>query len=273
MTAVLLSLVDKLFDSSFRLLRPLPSLAVLSVFAVLTAVLTLLVVRWTSNQKAIRLVKDRMGARVLEVRLFSDQPRVVLRAYFTLLGDTGLYLRHSLRPLIVLAVPLLLLFTQLEAYFGRTPVDPGQDFLIHATFQNADALTNSVLRPPPGLDLTAPPVHIPSERRVDWRLKAERPGTYDVRLALPGDEISKQVVAGRGLTRIVPQRARGGLWQQIINPGELPLLSTGLVDQIEVQYPVRVFRLRTWEIEWFIPYLVLTLAAALLLKRTLRTEI
>lgn len=272
MTA-LLSMVDKFVDLLFRVMRPLPAIVVLGVFAILTAVLTLLVVRWTSDQKAIRRVKDRMGAHVLEVRLFSDQPGVVLRAYFTLLGNTFLYLRHSLRPLVVLALPLLLLVAQLEAYFGHRPVDLGQDFLIRATFRNLDSAANCVLRLPSGLELMAPPVHIPSERQVDWRLKAEKPGTYDVRLALPGREYSKRIVAGGGLTRVVSERARGGLWRQIVNTGEPLLPRAGLVEQIEVQYPVRVFHIRAWEIEWLVPYIVLTLVAALLLKGTLRTEI
>jgi hypothetical protein len=268
-----LSLVDKAFDFAFRLMRPWPSLVVLGVFAILTAVLTLLVVRWTSDQKAIRRVKDRIGAHVLEVRLFSDQPRVVLRAYLALIGNTVLYLRYSLRPLIVLAVPLLLLFTQLEAYFGRTPVNLGQDFLVRVTFQNADALPNSALQVPPGLEMTAPPVHIPSERQVDWRLKAAKAGTYHMQLVLQSGEISKKIVVGAGLTRVVTARQIGGLWEQIVNPGEPPLPRAGLVEQIEIQYPVRVFHLRTWEIEWLVPYIVFTLAAALVLKRTLRTEI
>ena len=270
---VFLDIVDQIFELSFQLLRPLPLIAVLSVFAVLTAVLTLVVVRWTSDQKAIRRVKDRMGAHVLEVRLFSDQPGVVLRAYLSLLGNTVLYLRHSLRPFVILAIPLLLLFAQLEAYLGRTPVPLGRDFLVRVTFQNGDSLADSVLRLPSGLVLVAPPVHIPLERQVDWRVNAEQLGTYDLRLVLPGSEYSKRVVAGGGLARIVPERERGGLWQRLINPGESPLPRESSVEKIEVQYPVRVFHLGSWEIEWLVPFLALTLAAALLLKGTLRTEI
>jgi hypothetical protein len=268
-----LSLVDDVVDLAFRLMRPLPTLAVLFVFACLTAVLTLLVVRWTSNQKAIRRVKDRMGAHVLEVRLFSDQPGVVLRAYLSLLGNTVLYLRHSLRPLIVLAIPLLLLFGQLEAYFGRTPVARGQDFLLRAIFDSENPVADSVLRLPSGVEVTAPPVHIESDHEVDWRLKANHPGTYDIRLLLPGSEFLKKVVVGEGLNRVVTDRMRGGLWQEIVNPGEQPLPLHGLVEQIEIQYPMRVFRFHTWKIEWVIPYLAMTLVAALVLKRALRTEL
>jgi len=265
--------INQVFDLSFRLMRPLPSFVVLAVFSVLTAVISLLAVRWTSDQKAIRRVKDLMGAHVLAVRLFPEQLSVVLRAYLALFGNTLLYLRYALVPLLVLSVPLLILFAQLESYFGRAPVEAAHDFLVRARFQTVDSLTNPVLRLPPGLVQSAPPVHIPSEREVDWRLKAEQPGTYDIHLIVQGNEYSKQVVAESGLARIVPEREQGSMWQEIINPGEPPLPRAGLVEQIAIRYVPRVFRFRRWEIEWLVPYLVLTLTAALLLKGALKTEL
>ena len=151
----LLSFIDQVFDLSFRLMRSLPRLGVLAVFSVFTAVISLLAVRWTSNQKAIRRVKDLMGAHVLEVRLFPDQLNVVLRAYLTLFGNTLLYLRYALVPLLILSVPLLILFAQLEGYFGRGPVEPGRDFIVRATFETVDSLRDPVLRLPPGLRISA----------------------------------------------------------------------------------------------------------------------
>ncbi len=272
MTAFL-SLINRAFDLMFRLMRPLPPLAELAVFSILTAIFSLLVFRWTSNQKAIRRVKDRIGAHVLEVRLFPDQLRVVARAYLTLLGNILLYLRHSLRPLLVLTVPLLLLFVQMEAYFGRRPLEPGQDFLLRATLENAESLDHTMLQLPPGLVMTAPPVRIPPDREVDWRLKAEHPGNYDVRLAVGGAETAKKVVVGGSLARVNVERARGGIWQQTLNPGEALLPKAGVFDHIEVQYPPRVFHLRTWEIDWIVPFLAITLVAALALKGFLRTEL
>jgi hypothetical protein len=269
----LLSWIDQVFDLSFRLMRPLPALTILAAFSVFTAVISLLAVRWTSDQKAIRRVKDLMGAHVLEVRLFPDQLSVVLRAYRALLWNTLLYLRYAFVPLLFLSVPLLILFAQMESYFGRAPVEPGHDFLVRATFQPTHSLADVLLRLPPGLVQSAPPVHIPSEREVDWRVKAEKLGSYDIQLVVQGTEYSKRVVTERGLARIVSERERGGAWQQVINPGEPPLPRAGMVEQIGIQYPPRVFRLRTWEIEWLVPYLVLTLLAALLLKGAMRTEL
>ena len=272
MTA-LVAMVNRAVDFLFGVMRPLPALAVLSVFSILTAIFSLLVFRWTSDQKAIRRVKDRIGAHVLEVRLFPDQLRVVARAYLTLLGNILLYLRHSLRPLLVLTVPLLLLFVQMEAYFGRMPLEPGRDFLLQATFRNVQSLDQAILQLPPGLVLTAPPVRIPPDREVDWRLRAERPGNYNVSVTVPGTEFAKRIVAGGSLARVDVERVRGGIWEQILNPGEALLPQAGPLDRIEVQYPPRAFHLRTWEIDWIVPFLAITLIAALALKGFLRTEL
>ena len=269
----LLSWMNRAFDLTFRLMRALPAVAILAVFSVFTAVISLLAVRWTSDQKAIRRVKDLMGAHILEVRLFPDQLSVVLRAYRTLLWNTLSYLRYAFVPLLFLSVPLLILFAQMESYFGRAPVEPGHDFLVRATLQSAESLADVLLRLPPGLVQSAPPVHIPTEREVDWRVKAERPGSYQLQLMVQGREYSKRVVAEGGLTRVVAERERGGAWQQLMNPGEQPLPRDGVVEQIQIQYPPRVFRFHTWEMKWLVPYLVMTLVAALLLKGVMRTEL
>ncbi|MBZ5527770.1 MAG: hypothetical protein LAN71_07720 [Acidobacteriia bacterium] len=272
MTA-LLSWMDKGFDFLFRLLRVLPPFAVLAVFSAATAVLALVVVRWTSDQQAIRRVKDRIGAHVLEVRLFPDQLRVVLRAYLSLFGHTLLYLRYSLRPLLFMTLPLLLLFVQLEGYFGRAAAPVDRDFLLRVILRQADALPEVSLRLPPGLVQQAPPVRIAAEREVDWRLRAEQPGVSEILLRAGDSEATKRIVAGDEFTRITPVRESGGLWARMLNPGEASLPAGGAVERMEIEYPARVFHLWGWEVDWLVPYLALTLLAALLLKGVFGTEL
>lgn len=265
--------IDRAFDFFFRLTRPLPPLIVLAIFSLFTALASLTVLRWISNQKAIRRTKDLLAAHVLEVRLFSDQPRVVLRAYFSLIGTMLLYLRYALMPLLVLALPLLLLFGQLALRFEHAPLESGRDFLMTANFQTRGSLATAVLKLPPEVVEAAPPVHIPLQREIDWELMGQQPGIYDIRLVSEGREFSKRVVIGTELAQLAAERTRGGLWQRITNPGELPLPPDSVVDHIRVEYPERLFPFGTWRVEWFLPYVVLTLVSALLLKRVLRVEI
>jgi len=265
--------IDRLFDLFFRLMKPLPALAVLTVFAILTAAFSLVIVRWTSNQKAIRKIKDSIGAHVLEVRLFSDQPRVVLRAYVGLLRSLSGYLLCALPPALVLTLPLLLIFGQLEDRFENSPVTPGFDFLVSASLGSGDSLPDVALRLPPDLYQTAPAVRIAPEREIDWRIQAKRSGVFDLHLVLQGQEISKRVVVGSAASSIAPRRVVGNVLQQIMSPSEPPLPHGGSVQQIQIQYPARLFDVGPWRVGWIAPYVVLTIIAALLLRKPLHAEI
>jgi hypothetical protein len=269
----LLRFIDRVFDLAFRLMRTFPPLVVLAVFSILATVFALLVFRWISNQKAIRRAKDRIGAHVLEIRLFPDQLSVVAHAYLAFLGSLVVYLRHVLRPVLVLFVPLFLLFVQMDAYFAYAPLKTSQDFLVRAVLADGQHLNELGMRLPAGIAMTAPPVHIPPDREVDWRLQADAPGTYEVQLNLQGTDFSKRLVVGAGLKRVNWERERAGLWEALLSQDEPPLPKNGPIESIQVQYPERQIPVWRWELNWLVPFLVFMLIGALALKGALRTEL
>lgn len=269
----ILKLLDSAADLWFRIFRHAPPFSVLAILSVLTAVVALLAVRWTSNQAAIRRAKDRIGAHLLAVRLFPDQLRVVLRAYLALFGNTLLYLKLSLRPVLFLALPLLLLFVQMEAYFELKPVPVGDDFLVRVTLRDAALLSAAQLALPQDVLQQAPPLRIAADNEVDWKLRAVDAGLHAITLRIEGNSLTKQVAAGKGFERINAARERGGFWARLMHPGEEALPAAGVVERIEINYPERNLSLAGWETGWVWPYLVMTLLAALLLKGVLRTEI
>src|SRR5215472_2937842 len=72
----------------------------------------LLLFRAVSRPAAIRAARRRVGARLLELRLFADEPRVVWRAQIGLLYANLLYLRSMAAPIAIVAIPATLLFPQ-----------------------------------------------------------------------------------------------------------------------------------------------------------------
>lgn len=269
----ILRVIDHIFDFMFRLLGFLPPVLVLAVLAVATAIVALLVFRRISNQKGIRKAKDRIGAHVLEIRLFPDQLSVVGRAYLAMLGSLFVYLRHSLRPVTVLFVPLFLLFVQMEAYFEHTPLPVSTNFLVRAVVVEGQDVNGLQIETPSGLALTAPPVHIADEREVDWRLRAEKEGEYEVRVRLGGTDYTKRIVAGSGLRRVNSERRRGGIWETLLSQAEPPLPKDRAVESIEVQYPLREIAIWKWSFNWVLLFLVFMLGSALALKGLFGTEL
>src|SRR5215831_18996222 len=86
----------------------------LVIISLLAGVLMLLVFRAASNPRAIRKAKRRVGAHLLESRLFGDEPRIVLRAQYRLLVANARYIGTVIVPCFAVAIPFILVFPHLE---------------------------------------------------------------------------------------------------------------------------------------------------------------
>lgn len=258
------------------LLPAIPSrhaLAVLLVLSVLTGLVMIVLFGWLSDQKAVRAAKDQLRAHLLAVRLFQDQPRVVLRTYVRLLAGTGRYLRVSFKPLAIIIVPMVVLLVHFDRYLGSLPFQTNQHILLKAQIDKSAALDDLALRLPPGLTESAPPVHIPAGNEVDWRLVASAEGDYTVNVLAGGRQIGKQVVVSSNLERLSGCRLRGHLWQRLLDCAEPALPANSSLRLVAVNYPQRDLDLGFWQTNWLVIYFVVSLAAALLFKFILGIEI
>jgi hypothetical protein len=252
----------------------------LSMPAVLVVVLSIsvgflmvVIFRYTSDQKAVRIAKDQLKAHLLAVRLFQDQLPVVLSSYGRIVRGTGRYLRLAFRPLLFVALPLTLLIVQLDRYLGWMPLPTGQPFLIKACATNADALNTIELQLPRSLETTSPAVHIPTENEIVWRVVATQPGSYDVGVGLAHQVFSKRLSVSSGLERISLARLQGHFWERLLVSGEAALPAGSPLQSIEVNYPVRSISFAGMEWNWIWLFFTLSLLAGFLFKSILGIEI
>src|SRR5215470_13959041 len=164
-------------------------LVLVVLLSIIIGFLMVLVFRYTSDQKAIRAAKDRLKGHLLAVRLFQDQIQVVLISYWRIIRSTGTYLRLAFMPLLYVSVSLFLLMAQVDRYMRYRPLAAGQDFLVTAIAAPA-ALDQISLQLPAGVSLTAPPVHVPAQNEVVWRVVSQMAGTHELKLAAGDDAVS-----------------------------------------------------------------------------------
>src|SRR5207247_1156451 len=182
--------------------------ALVVLLSLIIGLLMVVVFRYTSDQKAIRLAKDQLKAHLLAVRLFQDQLPVVLSSYGRILRCTGRYLRLAFKPLLFVILPLTFLIVRLDRYLGWAPMPSGQAFLVKVRTTNPEALNEASLLLPAEMKTTAPAVHVPAGNEVVWRVVAEKNGDYNVIIGVAGQTLSKAVVASSGLSRVSPIRYR-----------------------------------------------------------------
>jgi hypothetical protein len=236
-------------------------------------VLMLVVFRYTSDQKKIRRAKDHVQAQLLAVRLFQDQLPAVLRAYGRLLRGTVRYIGLMLKPTVLLVLVFAPLIVLLDPYFGWQALRPKQDFLVKVRAPDPKTLDSVSLQLPNGIKSSAPPVHVPFDQQVVWRLTADADGVYLVTIVANGVEFSKSVIVSTGLSRISATSMRGHFWQRWMEPGAVALPDDSPLYSIAVAYSPRELNLWHFEANWIIVFFAISIVAALLFKKALHVEI
>lgn len=255
----------------FADLHPLWGLTTLSV---LTGIIMLLVFRVTSDQAAIRNVKKRIKAHFLEIRLFKDDLGLMLEAQKNVLKHNLTYMRHSLKPMLFLLVPVVLIMIHLSLWFDSSPLKKGETAIVKLKFREEAPFNADVsLRVPEGVLLETPPVRIQAEREICWRIKALEKGTYQLEVMLNPGKVTKALVVSDQLARLSAKRVSKNIFQRALYPGEKSLPKNTGIEFIEIKYPSISYHVFGWNIHWLVIFFVVSIAAGFLLKRLFNVEI
>jgi len=266
--------ITRVFDLYLSLFAWGGAWAGVAALALVTAVLAMLIFRYTSNQSAIRRVKDLIISHLLEVALYRDDLRVVLRAEGAILRDNLRYLAHALVPLACMVIPVGLLLIQGEMRYGHRPLRVGERTIVSVKLgPGRSGVDTAAISAPPGVTIETPPLHIPALREADWRVRADKPGVYDLRFALDGDEYTKRIVVGEHGARTSSYRLAVSDWRLPFHPGEAPLPAGTGIACLRVSYPPGELRLLGRRMAWVWPWMALSLIFGYALKGPLRVQV
>jgi hypothetical protein len=257
----------------FRRVDPFWALLAVSL---VTTFIFLEVFRRTTNSIKLQEVKNSMQARLLEVRLFKDSPSVVLAALAGMLVCNLRYLKHSLKPTLLMLPPLVVLMIHLDAWFGHAPLRPGQAALVRVKIleSNGQAFNDITLEATAGLAIETPSLQVPQEKEISWVVRASQTGQYLLNVKGAGSAAQKTIlVAERGWERVAPRVVTSGFWNQWAHPGEALLPRGGSVEWVDVNYPDRSLGLFGWEAHWLLLFFVLTCVLGFVGSKLLRVTV
>jgi len=267
----MMGLVNPLLNGVFDLLmRPFqlesawPGLIAASF---LIAVVLVGLFGWTSSPQGILRARNRFLARTLELLLFQHDLRVSLTSCGRLFVANFAYLFQFLWPMAVGLLPMVVLFVQLEAWFDRRPLQPGEVAVLTVAVnpQQAVLSTPVEIELPENVRLDSQPVRTPIRNEVAWRIRAVADGSSPVGVRLGDVYESKTLVVGSQLMRVSPRRVSAGLVSQFFAPSEPPLADTSPIRRIEITYPHRELAIGFSEISWVVAAVVLMMVFSLLL--------
>jgi hypothetical protein len=261
------------FDAIYAVLGAVHPGFALFVISGVFGVAALLVIRYCSNQTAVGLIKDRINANLLAIKLYKDELRVMFRALPRILWATAKLQAHMIPPLLVMIVPMVLVCAQMASRHEWRPLRVGERAVL-AVVLNPDA-------PDSALDITPrlPPevtvdhfIRSTAVHQVNWYVQASAPGRYTLVFPVGDGEVTKELVVGDGFERVSPRRHTGGLWDGLLYPTEKPIEADSMVQMIEITLP----GLDNWfygSMWWIIWFLVLSMVIALIFKPWLKVKL
>jgi hypothetical protein len=157
---------------------------VLIACAILTGIATAIVARWTTPRSAWQLLWNRIYARLLELRLFFDEPGLVWRAQAGILRENVRLMLLVLPTLLILAAPATWLYMRLDAIYSVRPLRAGDVAVV--TGRLDDATEAVEVRASGPVRVESPPVRVPREQQVAWRIRISGTQPFTLRYVRKG---------------------------------------------------------------------------------------
>src|SRR5262245_30457704 len=211
-------LIAGIFDRIVSGLSALSPLVIVTVLALVVTVPVLLVVRALTDPQKVRATKNTIKGHLLELWLFRDDTRVVLGAQGRILRLNARYIFLTLKPFLVLLIPMALILIPLEGWFGFRALRPGHTAPVVVSAASVGQIGNASIAVGDGRSVETPALRIPATREVAWRVRAVRPGTYSVWIDVNGKRLEKRVVVATGLASVSPLRVSSASWDTVLYP-------------------------------------------------------
>ncbi len=226
------------FNALFWLVQWLPAEWQMVVLAIPGALFALAIYKVISNQDAIRDAKDKIIAYLLELRLFRDDLRVLLRAQGGVFASIGRYVGYSLLPMMVMLPVFLLLLIQIESRFAFRGLSTDEQALITVGV-NSDRPVSHLpadLAAADGLQVSTPALRADASGEIYWRVRAMTPGFHTLKVHV-GEEQADRIVNAEGSRGVMTMAYRANDMRTLLYPHVAALPADGPVTSLAIDYP------------------------------------
>ena len=249
----------------------LPGWLSATFIAAVTGAFLLLVFKYTSNQVAIKRVRNDIQANLFALKLFKDSTPVVLAAQAAMIGGAFRLFVLAVVPMLVMTIPVLLLLGQLSLWYQHRPLRLGEDAVVVLKLSGEPGESMPVVsfEPTSAVAIVTGPVRVPGKNEVVWLVKALEKGTHRLSFQAGGQVVAKELAVGDGFMRISPRRPARDWYDALLNPAEPTFASASPVHSVEVDYPNRpswTSGTDNWVGYWFVVSMVAAFCAKPILK-------
>lgn len=271
---ILSSIFETAIDALLSPLRGFSPGWGLVVVSVITGIILLIIYGKISNQSAIRNTKRKIYSYILESVLFRQSLTISLKAQAKMLWQGCVYFAIAVPPIIILAIPCILILAQLNRWYESRPLAIGESAILTAMVAPNSSPFKVTLEAPDSLEIS-PPVRSESDHTISWRVSPKAAGALAATVKVEGEAttVTKTIVAGDSFVPLTGGSYRS-FWMSLLYPGDPALGNSTLpLQALWVEYPTRSFSTFGFNLHWIVVFLLVSVFAGIVASRYLKIEI
>ena len=195
--------------------------------------------KYTSQQRALRRVRDDIQAHLLVLKLFPDSLWVMLRAEGRLLRGAAMLLALAVVPMLVMIVPVSLLLGQLSLWYQVRPLRIGEEAVVTVQLRGGAVSTmpDVQIEPTAAAETVVGPVQVLSKREICWNIRACQNGHHRLAFHCDGRTVEKELAIGDGFMRTSAIRPRCCWSDMLWQPAEQPFTGDSSIREFRLTTP------------------------------------
>lgn len=259
-------------DPLMRLLAFLPGGWSLALISILLGVILLLVYGRVSNQQKLAKTKRAVMGSILEALLFRHDVRIAARAQAGLFANGIRYFLCAVPPILILAIPTILVLAQLNMWYGVRGLNPGEEAIVSLKLDSNENLYRISVTDAAGLKVS-PPVRVNSTNQLHLKVELEKPADAVLRLKVGDKDAALPIVAGDRMRRIGAIESQD--WATTLLYPKSGALggNVSAIQELAIAYPGRTFNITGFEAHWVIGFLIVSILAGLVAAKVFHVEI
>ncbi len=210
------SLINALFDLLLLPFGALPHIWGLLFISLLSGLGMITVFRLVSKQDKISRLRRRMGGEILGILLHLSNPGTVMKFAGELIWSNAVYLAYLLIPLLIMTIPFMIVWGQLDARYGAAEMDVNDHVTVTLFFNDGLPERSSLEIEVSALELVPPVVFIDTLDEASFRILPD--GASPRYLQIDGVSIQLGRIGGWNGCRVLRGFDSGNSLRRLFNP-------------------------------------------------------
>lgn len=184
--------LNQFLDNILGFMLNWPPLTAILVLSAGISLLIVLVYKFMTDQKEMKQLKTQLKEYQKKMKTLRDKPEKLMKVQKEAMSINGKYMKKSMKPTLITFIPILILFSWMNAHFAYEPLLPGDPFELTAVME--DGVTGNVsITTPEGITATRGATARITERAVTFQLQGEA-GRHYVTLEHDGASVDKEIL-------------------------------------------------------------------------------